>query len=98
MNVTEFKKAIKSLINQLEKYDFVKGDKLWYDLDYFDKVVTKKNEAYFEVKSTEDVLDILSFFNFEPKVASKDLDKIIKDKDLNTAMGISLILQIEKPL
>lgn len=98
MNVTEFTIAIKSLINQLEKYDFVKGDKLWYDLDYFDKVVTKKNEAYFEVKSTEDVLDILSFFNFEPQVVEKDIDKILKEKDINTAMGVALILQMEKPL
>ena len=98
MNVTEFTNATKSLIKQLEKYDFVKGDKLWYDLDYFDKVVTKKNEAYFEVKSTEDVLDILSFLNFEPKVGEKDIDKILKEKDINTAIGVALILQIEKPL
>ena len=82
----------------LSHFDIVKGQKLNFDLDYFDEVIISKNKAYHQVKSHQDVLDILSFFNFEPKVASKDLDKIIKDKDLSTVMGISLILQIEKPL
>ena len=96
MNVIDFTIATKSLIKQLEKYGFVKGEKLNFDLDYFDEVIISKNKAYYQVKSHEDVLDILAFFNFEPKVLTVDIDKIIAYKDLNIAMGISLILQIEK--
>ena len=94
MNVTEFGLASKSLINQLEKYDFSKGDKLSFDRDYFDEVHTCKKEAYYQVKSQQDVLNILSFFNIEPKVSSAHIDEIIKAQDLNITERLAFILRI----
>jgi hypothetical protein len=53
-----------------------------------------ESKVYIDVDSASNVLEILRYFNLSWDKKETDIEKLVKDKQINTTEGVCLILEI----